>query len=101
MAENNKISVEVAYALPDKQQIIGFEVEAGTTALEAAIQSGIAQQFPELDVEKSDMGVFGKSVKPAKHIMQEGERVEIYRPLIADPKAVRKERAAKAKAERG
>jgi uncharacterized protein len=100
MTENDGISVEVAFALPAKQQIVTLSVAEGTTALDAARQSGIAEMFPGLDVETSDMGIFGKSVKPATHIMQAGERVEIYRPLIADPKEVRKARAEKAKAKR-
>ncbi len=100
MTENDGISVEVAFALPNKQQIVTLSVAEGTTALDAARQSGIAKMFPDLDVETSDMGIFGKSVKPATHIMQAGERVEIYRPLIADPKEVRKARAEKAKAKR-
>jgi uncharacterized protein len=100
MTENDGISVEVAYALPDKQQIVPLQVAEGTTALETARQSGIAKLFPGLDVDTSDMGIFGKSIKPAEHIMQAGERVEIYRPLIVDPKEVRKARAEKAKAKR-
>ena len=91
-------TVEVAYALPHKQRIIRIAVPVGTTALEAAPLSGIAEHFPELDVDASDMGVFGKTVvKPAERVLTEGERVEIYRPLIADPKEARKQRAARAK----
>lgn len=57
------------------------------------------QHFPELDLESAPLGIFGKAVpKPAERVLQSGERVEIYRPLIADPKEVRKQRAAKAKA---
>lgn len=94
---SEKISVEVAYALPEQQKIVALEVEEGATAMEAAMASGIERFFPGLDVASSDMGVFGKSVKPNKYVMQEGDRVEIYRPLIADPKESRKARAAKAK----
>lgn len=91
--------VEVAYALPHKQKIISLTVPEGTSALEAVRQSGIGQHFPELDIETSAMGIFGKTVpNPAERVLQSGERVEIYRPLIADPKEVRKQRAAKAKA---
>lgn len=100
MAENEGISVEVAYALPDKQHIVELTVAEGTTALETARQSGIAGIFPGLDVDASDMGIFGKSIKPASHVMQASERVEIYRPLIIDPKEARRERAAKAKEKR-
>lgn len=92
------ITVEVAYALPDKQRIIRLAVPDGTTMLEAVKLSRIAEHFPGLDVENSAMGIFGKAVPaPAQRILLEGERVEIYRPLIADPKEVRKQRAARAK----
>ncbi|PAU86265.1 RnfH family protein [Pseudomonas sp. WN033] len=98
MAERT-IAVEVAYALAHKQKIISLTVPEGTSMLEAARLSRIAEHFPELDLDASAMGVFGKTVpKPAERILAQGERVEIYRPLIADPKEVRKQRAAKAKA---
>ena len=92
------ITVEVAYALPDQQRIIRLAVPVGTTALEAARLSGIVEHFPGLDLEACDMGVFGKLVaKPAERVLRAEERVELYRPLIADPKEVRKQRAARAK----
>ena len=66
---------------------------------EAALRSGMQQFFPELDLSQAPLGIFGKAVsKPEERVLEEGERVEIYRPLIADPKEVRKQRAAKAKA---
>jgi putative ubiquitin-RnfH superfamily antitoxin RatB of RatAB toxin-antitoxin module len=92
------ITVEVAYALPEQQKIIAFEVEEGTLAIDAARQSGIEKTFPEVDVESAKMGVFGKAIKPASYVMQAGDRIEIYRPLKSDPKASRKARAEKAKA---
>ena len=92
------ISVEVAYALPDRQRIIRLAVPAGTTMLEAVRLSRIVEHFPELDIDNSAMGIFGKAeARPAERVLQEGERVEIYRPLIADPKEIRKQRAAKAR----
>lgn len=92
------ISVEVAYALPDKQKVIRLTVPAGTTMLQAVQLSRIAEHFPGLDVEHSAMGIFGKAVAaPAARVLEDGERVEIYRPLIADPKEVRKQRAARAR----
>lgn len=100
MADDSEISVEVAYALPQGQRIVALKVALGTTAYEAAEQSGIAGMFPELELETSDMGIFGKVVKPRDYRLHEGDRVEIYRPLIADPKEVRKKRAA-AKAAKG
>jgi putative ubiquitin-RnfH superfamily antitoxin RatB of RatAB toxin-antitoxin module len=96
MADENMIAVEVAYALPDNQKIVPVMVPEGSTAIEAAKLSGIDKIFDGIDIDNSDMGVFGKSVKPAVHVMQAGERIEIYRPLLIDPKEVRKRRAEKA-----
>ncbi len=93
-----KIQVEVAYALPDKQILLSLEVEEGATLYDAAIASGIADKFPGLDLETNDMGIFGKGeAKPKETQLRDGDRVEIYRPLIADPKEVRKKRAEAAK----
>ena len=100
------IKVEVAYALPDKQKIIGLEVPEGTTALEAVHLSGIIEVFPEIDLEAAVMGIFSQTLGtkglPAadQYRLHAMDRVEIYRPLIADPKEVRKRRAAEAKARR-
>ena len=88
--------VEVAFATPERQVIVPVEVPAGTTAIEAVRLSGIEEQFPEIDLATNRMGVFGKLCKPER-LLAPGERVEIYRPLKADPKAVRRERAARKK----
>ncbi|OQX39661.1 MAG: RnfH family protein [Oceanospirillales bacterium LUC14_002_19_P2] len=94
----SEIHVEVAYARPDRQAIIPVTVPAGTTAYDAAQASGIVGQFPEIDLETAKMGIFGKAVpKPREQALQGGDRVEIYRPLIADPKEVRKRRAEQAR----
>lgn len=97
---DDTIRVEVAYALPETQRIIELNVPAGTVAFDAAEQSGIVQQFPEIDLEKAKMGIFGKAIKPKNQVLEEGDRVEIYRPLKSDPKASRKARAEKAKAKK-
>ena len=94
------LSVEVAYATPERQKIIVLEVEPGCTALAAAEQSGITQYFPEIDLAVAKIGVFGKTVKADQYRLKASDRVEIYRPLLADPKALRKARADKAKASR-
>ncbi len=95
------IRVEVAYALPDEQKILALDVDSGTTAYQAAELSGIADIFPAIELATAKMGIFGKVVpKPQEHVLQAGDRVEIYRPLIIDPKESRKERAAKAKAKK-
>ncbi|EAT12697.1 RnfH family protein [Bermanella marisrubri] len=91
------IQVEVAYAKPEKQRILALEVEQGTTVFEAAEKSGILQEFPEIDLENAKMGIFGKAVRsPKDDVLRAGDRVEIYRPLIIDPKQARANRAAKA-----
>lgn len=91
---DHSVKVEVAYALPDRQALLSVSVAPGTTVYEAACQSGITDRFPELDLANSAMGVFGKvEPKPKERAVQEGDRIEIYRPLIADPKEVRKRRA--------
>ena len=91
--------MEVAYALPEKQEIVMVEVEPGTTAEQAVAQSEIQQHFPGLQLEGTKLGIFGKAIK-GDRVLRAGDRVEIYRPLIADPKEVRKRRAAEAKARR-
>jgi putative ubiquitin-RnfH superfamily antitoxin RatB of RatAB toxin-antitoxin module len=90
------INVEVAYALPQKQLILPVNVDLGTTVGGAIVQSGIMMEFPDLDLENSAVGIFGKLTK-METVLQEGDRVEIYRPLIADPKEVRRKRAAEGK----
>lgn len=101
MTDRKTITVEVAYALPHKQKILTVLVEPGTTALEAAKRSGIQEHFPELELDQAPMGIFGqtlgtKGLAPAdQHPLQPGDRVEIYRPLTADPKEARRRRAEK------
>lgn len=90
------MKVEVAYATPEKQLIVSIEVEEGCTMKEAALKSGLDQEFPGLDIENSPMGLFGRKVaKPDVEVLTAGDRVEIYRPLIIDPKQARLNRAAK------
>lgn len=93
------LTIEVAYALPTKQQIVTVDVAVGTSALDAVKQSTITKVFPDIDVKNMKMGVFGKSIK-ANYELKAGDRIEIYRPLISDPKATRKARADKAKAKK-
>ncbi len=88
--------VEVAYALEKKQTLLSLEVDEGTTLKQAIEQSGIINTYPQIDLTKDKTGIFGKIAK-LDTILREKDRVEIYRPLIADPKQVRKERAAKGK----
>ena len=99
MSNEEKITVEVAYALPHKQALLEIQVAAGTTVLEAAQQSNIADKFDGVDLENAKFGIFGQVVAP-RQVLRNGDRVEIYRPLIADPKEVRKARAERAKERR-
>ena len=100
MSDAPQITVEVVYALPERQLLQSLQVAQGTTALEAAQQSGVPEHFPDLVLDEgSRLGIFGHVVA-ATQLLSEGDRVEIYRPLKADPKEVRKARAARAKARR-
>lgn len=98
--DDNTISVEVAYATPEKQRIVTVKLAANTTVYDAVLQSGIHVIFPEIDLLSAKMGIFGKVVQPETQGLVEGDRIEIYRPLKIDPKASRKARADKAKAAR-
>jgi len=86
--------VEVGYARPDTQIILSVEVDETATVNEAIVMSGILEQFPDIDLNKNKVGIFGKLTK-LDATLREKDRIEIYRPLIADPKASRKKRAAK------
>ena len=103
MTDIKTIAVEVIYALPHEQRLMRLLVQPGTTALEALVRSGIPEEYPEVDPETAKLGIFGqalgtKGLAPAdQYVLQPGDRVEVYRPLIADPKEARKQRAEKAK----
>ena len=96
MANDEAMPVEVVYALPDRQVILALEAPAGASIADVIAQSGLLEQFPEIDLGKNKVGVFGKLGK-LTDTLHAGDRVEIYRPLIADPKEVRKKRAAQGK----
>lgn len=92
LAATESIYIEIAYATPDKQMILECRVEPGTSPRDAVINSAIDEYFPEIKKESCDIGIFGKVIRP-DHALENGDRIEIYRPLIADPKEVRKKRA--------
>ena len=91
--------VEVVYALDDRQSLISLEVKEGATLKEAIELSGILETYKQIDLSKDRLGIFSKFAT-LDTVLKEKDRVEIYRPLIADPKKVRKERAAQAKSMR-
>lgn len=91
------VEIEVVYAAVDRQVLMAVAVEPGSTLRAAVLASGIAAQFPQLDVMTCPLGVFGKVVANADvRLVQAGDRIEIYRPLLADPMEIRRLRAAKA-----
>ncbi len=97
MEGDKQIQIEVAYALPDRQEIIALHIDAGSTAAQAINQSNILVHFPEINLANAKIGIFSKLCKLDQEL-RDKDRVEIYRPLIADPKEVRKQRAAKGQA---
>jgi putative ubiquitin-RnfH superfamily antitoxin RatB of RatAB toxin-antitoxin module len=88
------IDVEVAYAKPEQQEIVALKMPEGTTAEQAIQASGLLNRFPEIDGADLKVGIFG-SVCKLDQLLRQGDRVEIYRPLIHDPKEARRQRAAK------
>ncbi len=96
MPSETLIQVEVAYARPEEQVLLEVELPAGATVGEAISTSAILKRFPEIDLNSNKVGIFSKPAK-LDTPLRDGDRVEIYRELIADPKAVRKQRAAEGK----
>jgi hypothetical protein len=94
---DERFDVEVAYARPDEQVILALQVPDGSTIEDAIRRSGVLERFPEIDLATNKVGVFGKVGKLDQPLVA-GDRVEIYRPLIADPKEARKQRAAEGRA---
>jgi uncharacterized protein len=90
------INVEVCYALPEKQHLVKLRLADGSTLQQALESSGLLEKHPEIDLKKNKFGIFAKLSK-LDTVLRERDRVEIYRPLIADPKEVRKQRAAEGK----
>ena len=93
---SNEIRVEVAYALPQRQVVIPLHVVPGSTVAQAIDASGVLAKFPEIDLAQNKVGIFGKLAK-LDSTLRDHDRVEIYRPLIADPKEVRRKRAEEGK----
>lgn len=94
MEAERPITIEVVYALPDEQLIIPLTVPHGTTARQAIVLAGLPVRHPEIDAARSTVGIFGRVVANDT-VLGDGDRVEIYRPLVADPKQARRRRAAR------
>lgn len=94
------IKIEVACATAVKQKVISLQVPEGTELAEAVALSGIADEFPDLNVGSSKMGIYGQ-VEPPDRVLADGDRVEIYRPLLISPRQARLNRAAASKQKNG
>ena len=96
MAESEKISVDVCYAMAGRQEVVKLSLTAGSTLGDALQASGLLDKYPEIDLKKNKFGIWNKLAK-VDAVLRERDRVEIYRLLIADPKEVRRQRAAEGK----
>ncbi len=96
MTSVSEMTVEVAFALPEKQTLLALQVPVNTTVIQAVESSGILDLHPEIDLARQKLGIFGRLAKPSE-VLRPGDRVEIYRPLKADPKEVRRRLAAEGK----
>jgi putative ubiquitin-RnfH superfamily antitoxin RatB of RatAB toxin-antitoxin module len=90
------MNIEVCYALPERAELVALRLPAGSTLQQALEASGLLSKYPEIDLKKHKFGIYAKLSKPDA-VLRDRDRVEIYRPLIADPKEVRKQRAAEGK----
>ena len=94
--EDDLITIELVYALPNKQTLIEINVNKNTTVEQAILKSNLLEKYPEIDLDINKVGIFGKACKLTDYL-HSNDRIEIYRPLIADPKEARKKRAIKKK----
>jgi len=89
------ICVEVVYAAPERQVICRLEIPVNSNARQAVLASRLTDKFPDLDLLCCELGIFGKRLQnPETYVLQAGQRIEIYRPLLIDPKETRRRRAA-------
>jgi putative ubiquitin-RnfH superfamily antitoxin RatB of RatAB toxin-antitoxin module len=86
------IEIEIAYATPEKQVLLKIEAPVDCTVANAIELSGIREEFPDMELDPKAVGIFSRKVS-MDHELKEGDRVEIYRPLVVDPKEMRKQRA--------
>lgn len=87
-----RIRVEVAAALPERQFVLALELAAGTTLIEAVKQADLSRRLPGLEVDETRLGIYGR-LRPPETLLEDGDRVEVYRPLTADPKEIRRQLA--------
>lgn len=95
-SDSSMIHVEVVYALPDEQRVLTQTIDKSLTVEQIIVQSGVLEMYPEIDLSSNKVGVFSRNVK-LDATVQDNDRIEIYRPLLADPKEIRRKRAEQAK----
>ncbi|ASU21723.1 RnfH family protein [Vibrio qinghaiensis] len=96
--ESEMIHVEVVYALPHEQRVLNLVVDKNSTVETIIQQSGVLELYPAIDLSKNKVGIFSRNVK-LDSTVRDRDRIEIYRPLLADPKEIRRKRAEQAKAQ--
>ena len=92
MAAPGAINIEVVFGLPDRQRLIPLTIDSGSTLAEAIRRSGIADEFPQYDIDLCKFGIWGRAVQK-NQLLREGDRIEIYRPLQIDPRDARRQLA--------
>ncbi|MGH8398611.1 MAG: RnfH family protein [Gammaproteobacteria bacterium] len=92
MASAETLHIEIVYARPDAQRLVSLCLEAGASVRDAVVCSGLLREFSEIDITRNKIGIFGRLVSPDT-LLRDGDRVEIYRALLKDPKDARRERA--------
>ncbi|WGK82097.1 RnfH family protein [Vibrio aestuarianus] len=95
--ESDMIHVEVVYALPHEQRVLNLVVDKNLNVQEIIEKSGVLELYPEIDLAKNKVGVFSRNVKLDAQV-RDRDRIEIYRPLLADPKEIRRKRAEQGRA---
>ncbi len=96
MAQPDRIAVTVAYALPEEQSVIALELPAGSSAVDAVNRSGLLERYPDIGTRPLELAIFGRLIQ-AGALLKTGDRVEILRPLVRDPKETRRQLAARGK----
>lgn len=94
--QSPSLTIELIYALPDEQELITISIKDGATVEEAINASGILEKYPQIDLTATKVGIFSKATK-LNEKLRDGDRIEIYRPLIADPKEMRRKKAQQKK----
>lgn len=94
MPDQELMAIEVAYARPERQRIVSLQVSVGSSVRQALLQSGLGDEFAEIDIQHCPVGVFGREITD-DYVIRAGDRIEIYRPLEREPREARRALAAR------